>query len=179
MTAKTDFTPEAWDALLKGPLAVNIYIVAADPSVFGSIKEVMALSKDIVETLAKPDTGELLRYMLADLQDKDTVKRLMPNVKGSPDEVKAALRAEIEAALQVLEEKATPEESQEIRQWMYDLAVRTAEASKEGGFLGIGAVRVSPQEKQALEELAELLGVEAVETEVVETAQASEEESSE
>jgi hypothetical protein len=41
------------------------------------------------------------------------------------------------------------------------LAQKTAEASKEGGFLGIGAVRVSGKEQAALDELAEILGVSA------------------
>jgi hypothetical protein len=37
------------------------------------------------------------------------------------------------------------------------LAEATAEAGKEGGFLGIGAVRVSDQEKAALEQLKKTL----------------------
>ena len=160
MTTKADFTPEAWNTLLIGPLATNVYIVVADPSVFGSIKEVMALSKDLAKVQAQPDAPELLRYMTADLADKDTIKGLMPEIKGDPETVKAQLKEMIEAAVAVLDEKADPEESTYIRKWMYDLAVDTAEASKEGGFLGIGAVRVSDQEKQALAELAEILGVE-------------------
>ena len=159
MTTKSDFTPEEWNALLRGPLATNLYIVVADPSVFGSIKEVMAFSKDIIETLTQPDTAELLRFMLADLQDKNTLKGVMPEIKGDPATVKAELKKLIQASVSLLNDKATPEESQHIRQWMYDLAVRTAEAARKGGFLSIGSVRVSEQEKQALAELTQLLGV--------------------
>jgi hypothetical protein len=39
------------------------------------------------------------------------------------------------------------------------LAQATAEGSKEGGVLEIGAVRVSDKEHQALDELADALGV--------------------
>jgi len=161
MTTKAEFTPEEWKTLLVGPLAVNVYMIFADPSVFGSVKEVMALTKDLAETLKKPDIPELLRFMVTDLTDKDTVKALMPEVKGDPETVKAELREMIKAAVELLDAKAEPEEAAYIRQWLYELAERTAAASKEGGFLGIGAVRVSEEEKQALAELAEILGVEA------------------
>ncbi|HFQ95851.1 MAG TPA: hypothetical protein ENK30_04695 [Anaerolineae bacterium] len=180
MTTKSDFTAEEWRTLLAGPLATNVYIVVADLSVFGSIKEIMALSKDLAETQAKPDIPELLRFMVADLMDKDTVKGLMPEIKGDPETVKAQLKEIIKAAVAILDEKADPDEAAYIRQWMYDLAERTASAAREGGFLGIGSVRVSDQEKQALAELAELLGVGAkAEGASEEAAEAGEEASAE
>ncbi len=159
MTTKADFTTEEWDALLSGPLAASIYIIVASPSVFGSIKEVTAMTKELAKAVSRPDNTELLRFMLADYQDKDTIKRVMPETKGNPDEVKAALSAYIEKTVSLLNEKATPEESSQIRAWMMDLAVTVAEASREGGFLGIHAVRVSDAEKQALAELADVLDV--------------------
>jgi hypothetical protein len=160
MTTKTDFTTEEWDALLAGPLSASIYIVVASPSVFGSIKEIGAMSKELATAATRPDNTELLRFMLSDYQSKETIKRVTPNVKGKPDEVLGTLRSYIQKAVSLLNEKATAEESSQIRQWMYDLAVKTAEASKEGGFLGMGAVRVSEAEKKALVELADILGVE-------------------
>ncbi len=163
MTTKADFSTEEWDALLAGPLSASMYIVVASPSVFGSIKEIAAMSKEFAAAATRPDNTELLRFMLSDYQSRETLKRVAPNVKGKPDEVLGALRAYIEKAVSLLNEKATAEESAEIRQWMYDLAVKTAEAAKEGGFLGMGAVRVSDAEKKALVDLAGVLGVEAAE----------------
>jgi hypothetical protein len=161
MTTKADFTSEEWDALLAGPLAASMYIIVASPSVFGSIKEVTAMTKELAKAVARPDNTELMRFMLADYQEKDVIKRVSPNIKGKPDEVIAALRSSIEDAVSLLAQKATDEESEQIRNWMYELAVKTAEASKEGGFLGIGAVRVSDAEKKALADLAQILGVDA------------------
>lgn len=163
MTTKTDFTAEEWDTLLAGPLSASMYIVVASPSVFGSIKEITTMSKELVAAATRPDNTELLRFMLSDYQSNDTLKRAMPNVKGKSDEALGALRSYIGKTVALLNEKATAEESSQIRQWMYDLAVKTAEASKEGGFLGMGAVRVSEAEKKALVELADVLGVEAAE----------------
>jgi len=163
MTTKTDFSAEEWDALLAGPLAASMYIIVSSPSFFGSIKEIAAMSKDLAKTATRPDNTELLRFMLADYQDKETMKRVTPNIKGNAEEVKDELRAIITKAVELLNEKATPEESAQIRAWMSELAVTTAEAAKEGGFLGIGAVRVSDAEKRALVELAGILGVEVPE----------------
>ena len=160
MTTKTDFTAEEWDALLAGPLAASLYVIVASPSVFGSIKEITAMSKELAKAATRPENTELLRFMLADYQDADTVKRVTVDIKGKPDEVKAELAEAIQKTVALLNEKAAPEESTQIREWMYELSVKVAEAAKEGGFLGIGAVRVSDAEKQALAELADLLGVE-------------------
>ena len=163
MTTKTDFSAEDWDALLAGPLAAGMYIIVSSPSVFGSIKEITAMTKELAKAVTRPDNTELMRFMLADYQDKETLKRVTPNVKGNAEEVKNALKALITKAVALLNEKATPEESAQIRAWMSELAVTTAEAAREGGFLGIGAVRVSDAEKRALVELAELLDVEVPE----------------
>ena len=68
----------------------------------------------------------------------------------------------LQIAVDLLNQKATPEEAQGIRQWLYQVAVNVATATKEGGFLSIGAVRVSDAEKAALVELAGVFGVEPV-----------------
>lgn len=51
------------------------------------------------------------------------------------------------------------EDGEVYRKWLFYLADATAKGSKEGGFLGIGAVRVSDQEQAALDELANALGI--------------------
>ena len=53
------------------------------------------------------------------------------------------------------------DEVDEYRRFLLDVAQKAAEASKEGGFLGIGAVLVSDQEKAAIARLTEALGVTA------------------
>ena len=46
------------------------------------------------------------------------------------------------------------------KQWLMNIAVRTAQAGKEGGnFLGWGAVEVNDVERAALRDLAALLGI--------------------
>lgn len=47
-------------------------------------------------------------------------------------------------AAEFLDEKATPEEAAEIKAWLYDVSVKTANAAKEGEFLGFGGKKSSP-----------------------------------
>ena len=61
----------------------------------------------------------------------------------------------------LLATKATPEETNEIKEWLAKVAQATAEAAKEGGFLGIGGVLVSDQEKAALATVHDALGLAA------------------
>ena len=67
--------------------------------------------------------------------------------------------ANLQQDLAGLDAKASPEEKAGFCTWLVTVASATAEAGCEGGFLGIGAVRVSEQEKAALEVLKQALGL--------------------
>jgi hypothetical protein len=160
MTTKTDFTAEEWELLLEAPMSIAMYIAVADPSVFGSIKEAMSVAKNIAKK-SKESSTELLGAMLAEYQDKETVKKAQPEFESKdPASIKQTVLNDVGAAATLLDEKATAEEASEIKSWLYQVGVDAANASKEGGFLGIGAVRVSEEEKAALADLAAALGVE-------------------
>jgi hypothetical protein len=58
----------------------------------------------------------------------------------------------------LIDRKATPAEAGEVKQWLVGIAQRTAQAAKEGGFLGIGGVPVSESETAAVREVARALG---------------------
>ncbi len=160
MTTKTDFTNEEWTHLLQAPTAAGMYIMMADPNfVVGSMKEAFAVSSGIISKEKESNT-ELLTSLLSDFKEMKMVKQARlkfeeKNVEGMQQTARNALKA----VVQLLADKATPEESLEMRNWLYDLGVRTAEAAKEGGFLGFGGTRVSEKEKAALQELSALLQI--------------------
>ena len=68
---------------------------------------------------------------------------------------------ELRKTNEILAAKATPEEAETFRAWLIMSAQDAAEAAKEGGFMGIGAVRVSEGEQAMLAKLREILGVPA------------------
>jgi hypothetical protein len=61
----------------------------------------------------------------------------------------------------LLEKKATPEEATEMKLWLAQIAQKTAEATKEGGFLGFGGTLVSEEEKAAIAKVNSSLGLAA------------------
>ncbi len=160
MTTKADFTTEEWNDILEAPMTAAMYIIMASPSLFGSIKETFSVAKSIAVEAQKSSQNELLGDLLAEFKDKEATKEAQPEFSSKdPAVMKKEASQALEAVVAVLDEKATPEESSGIQTWLYQLAVNTANASKEGGFLGIGAVRVSDTEKTALEELASVFHV--------------------
>jgi hypothetical protein len=60
---------------------------------------------------------------------------------------------ELSAVNDILRGKATPEEADAFRRWLLDVAQGAADAAKEGGFMGFGAVRVSEGEQEMLGQL--------------------------
>ena len=77
----------------------------------------------------------------------------------SPEKVKEPALAACRAAAAVLARKATPAEGEAFGRWALSVGHHVAEATKEGGFLGIGGTLVSEKERATLDELAAALGV--------------------
>lgn len=164
MTDKSAFTPEEWDTLLEGPMSAAMLIAVASPSLFGAMKEAMSAAKSIANASKTPQ-DELMTALLAEFKNRETAKEAQPQLESrkDPTQAKAELLAGIQGAATAVDQKATPEEAKAYRSWLYQIAVDAANASKEGGFLGIGAVRVSDAEKAALHELAGVLAIEPTE----------------
>jgi hypothetical protein len=68
-----------------------------------------------------------------------------------------ALLENISQAIALLEQKATPQEVEEYRQFTLSLAHKVAEARKSG-FLGLSGERVSDAEEAAIAAVTEAVG---------------------
>ena len=158
MTSKADYTDEEWAVLRRAPTVAGFAFSLADPG--GPIE----LSKESIATMraagAPPTDDELL---VAVSQDALAQQQQRHNVLKEIDLKAATARDQIVDELrrtnEILSAKATPEEAEAFRRWLLQAAQDAAEAAKEGGFLGIGATRVSEGEQAMLERLREILGV--------------------
>ena len=161
MTTKADFTNEEWTVLLQTLANVTTYVITADPSIVGAIREARALDKALREPSVSPAAQELVDSVLADLEQKskNKEKREPIEVKEGED-VRQVLRKSLEQAAALLNAKCSPEEAAGFKQWLLDLATVVAKADKEGSHFGIGGVRVTDKEKTALAEVASTLGLE-------------------
>ena len=159
MTTKTDYTEQEWELLLRAPVLAGSYIMIADLSVTALGKEMKGMYEAMVSSVAPIEAEDLITALVADIKARAENKEKLPELETADDaDPQAQVLEQLGQALAILEEKA-PQEKEGFSVWLMGVAQATAEAGKEGGFLGIGAVRVSDKEKAALEELRRYFGL--------------------
>ena len=147
MTTKADFNADDWERLAQAPAFAGLMVILADRG--GSFRESIALGKTYAA--ARREGGsELLEQVVA------SPPHVHPK-SVTPDELPERVRE----AIRIVEQKATPEEAEEYRQFILRVADVVAHAHKEGGVLGIGGTEVSEQEQAVLDQLASTLGTSA------------------
>jgi hypothetical protein len=155
MTTKAEFNAEEWERVAQAPALAGLMVMLADRG--GAIRESIALGKAYAE--ARRDGGsELVEQVAA------TAPRLDPASLGPADQLREQLPERIREAVRLVEEKGTPEEAGEYRQFALRAADVVAHAHKEGGVLGIGGKEVSESERAVLDELAGMLAAAGGET---------------
>jgi hypothetical protein len=145
MTTKADFNAEEWEHIAQAPALAGVMVIFADRG--GTIRETIALGKAYSEARREGGT-ELIQEVVASPSQVD------PRSVGGPDQLPGRIRE----AVTILEQKTTPEEAAEYRQFILRVADVVAHAHKEGGVLGIGGKEVSEQEQAAMDQLASTLG---------------------
>ncbi|HEY7703370.1 MAG TPA: hypothetical protein VID03_00900 [Acidimicrobiia bacterium] len=156
MTSKTDFTEEEWTTLLRAPIVAGLGISLADPG--GPIE----LTKEQLATLqhaTTPVEGEGLVVEIAKDLKVSLDSKQNPMSDFEPDKGEGPyefLLGELENANRIVTDKASPEEAAKYKAWVLESAQKAAEAAKEGGFFGIGAVLVSEGESNMLAKLQEV-----------------------
>lgn len=158
MTSKASFTDEEWDRVLRAPMVAGMAITIADPG--GPIE----ISREMMATLraatVPPSQEELLAAVAFDIQALMNQKQ-NPARNFKPTSAATAgteILDELRAVDAIIAEKATPEETQAFRGWLVVAAQAAADAAKEGGFMGFGAVQVSEGEQAMLDQLRNALG---------------------
>ena len=151
MTQKADFNAEEWDTVRKGPAAAAVMVIAADRG--GTIRESLAVGREY--TQAAQEAPESLIAEIA--SDPPKIER---EELGTPQELPVRGPQVIGESVSLLEAKGTREEVAAFKRFCLDVAEHAAEATKSGGFLGIGGKRISESESAALDQIAGTLGIE-------------------
>jgi hypothetical protein len=162
MTTKGDFTEEEWNELLKAPMTAGVLVITADPhltSIFGEMKGMLdGMLKQPIPEGAQELVGDLLQDSKAKAENREKMEQ--PDTKGKdPEQVVTELLDQLRGVTALLDEKCAEDEAAGFKQWLMGVAETTAEAGREGGFLGIGAVRVSEKEKAIMEKISQTLGL--------------------
>jgi hypothetical protein len=150
MTTKAEFNAEEWSRVTEAPALAAMMVIAADRG--GTIRESMSLARAYKEARQEGAGDELLDELVSSPPQVDS-KEL-----GSVEQLREQAPGRLQAAIALVEGKATPEETAAYRQFILGLADTVAHAHKEGGFLGIGGKEVSESEQKVLDELEATVG---------------------
>lgn len=162
MTSKSDFSEEEWTRIVRSPFVAGMAISMADP---GGPIEIAKESVGMLRAATSPASREQLVAEIAldiqaeSQQRQNPLKGYKP-AKDAPGTLADQVLAELSEVRALVAEKATPAETQAFGQWLVDVAQAAADAAKEGGFMGIGAVRVSDREQTMLDRLREVMSAE-------------------
>lgn len=156
MVTKADFTNEEWQTVMIAPQMASIYISLASPGgLVGALKEMMVFSKLIAEAEKEASSNGIINAVAADfmalIEKKEKLN--MPEMGKNAEDIKTQCIKTLRSLDVLLKEKA-PEEADGYKRWVYKAAKNSAEAAKEGGFLGFGGVQVNEAETEALREIA-------------------------
>jgi hypothetical protein len=151
------FTPEEVSTVIGAVTTSGFAVAIADIGLVSTAIEATALAKEIVgATKSHPDNA-LIQAVFSD----ENLKKASPADAGkdiTPDNAVDKAVAAINAALAIVNAKATPEEVSDYKQFIYATADRVANAAGEGLF-GTGSQKVSEKEAATLGKLKEALGV--------------------
>jgi len=140
VTGKADFTPEEWRVVLEGPPSAGLIVVTAQRG--GSFRETIAIAKAYAEARQQHGESELLDEIVSARPQTDHTRY------HSAEDLKERGLQHLRDAVGLLQRKATPEELEDYKRFVLNLATRVANAHREGG------ESVSPAERAALEEIA-------------------------
>jgi len=158
---KTSFTPDEWTQLLESPMMAGLAVTAAEPSgLWGLLKESLSSGWALLEAKTS-GPNELIKALATDFGTsegraaaRDGVQARLSGSK--PAEIRDKAIAALRDAAAIVDAKA-PAEAAAFKDWLKQIAQKTAEASTEGGFLGFGGVQVSEAEKATLAEISSAL----------------------
>ncbi len=168
------YTDEEWMLIAGTPSMIGSAMAGAASSGMGTVKELMANMRTVVEGKQMYPQNDVIQAIVAkpenSAQAKEDFKayrenamaRIKENNITKPSEIKDMAVGDLKEVLALLQAKEIESHVTQYKHWVLNIAQTVAEAAKEGGVLGFGGVRVSEEEKAFLQELSTLLQVEAV-----------------
>jgi len=152
VTTKSAFSEDEWARIVRAPFMAGMAITFADPG--GPIEATKEMVATVRSATSPPSREQLLSEVALEIQamaqqKQSPIKGYRPASDGPP--AGEQVLEEVRAVHALVAAKAEPEEAVAFGQWMITAAQAAADAAKEGGFMGIGAQRVSDREQAMLD----------------------------
>lgn len=155
MANEKDFTPQEWERIATAPFMAALAVTYSDLSSKKGIGDEARATGEAVMA-GSLSSSEIVRAVAAGFAAGQ--KPSMPAIPDKPGEARHALIEGCKSASAIVAAKA-PGEANAFGRFLLDVARSSAGASREGGFLGVGFVKVSEGEQLALANLALALGL--------------------
>jgi hypothetical protein len=156
------YTPQEMTTIAEAPMMVGMAVAMADMGIVSTAIEASAMSKEVSGAAAKYPNNSIIQSVFSEAAIKSgNIKMEKPNIK--PEDVQSGAvvdkaLAAVDAAVNVVSSKATPEEITEFKQFIYSCADAVANAAGSGLF-GSGNPKVSDKEAAALAKIKTALAV--------------------
>ena len=147
MTTKQDFTPPEWEQVLEAPSSAGMMVMTAARG--GTFRETVSMAKAYAEARQRHGQSELLDEIVAAKPKVDHTRY------HSPQELTEHALGHLRDAIAVLEAKATPQDLQEYKGFVVNLAEKVAAAHRESGN---AEGPVSEPEQAAIDSIRQALG---------------------
>jgi hypothetical protein len=146
------YTDAEWTKVRAAPLAAMYLVATASPSGgTGQVQELAAAAGVVADTIKQVSPTSLIGTAFGGGMTQDELDLLK---KDAPP--RARILGIISEGLAVVRAKS-PADATAYRNMVMGVAQKTAEAAKEGGFLGIGGKQVSDEEQAALNDITAAL----------------------
>jgi hypothetical protein len=170
MSLETRFTEEEQVLLSSLPAIFGSAMTFAADSGLATIKEMISSSRTMLAGTKKFAANEIISGILPSMQ---SMQDAMAEAKDLRAKLQAHLAAQnvsnkeqmaklvIDDAQKIndlLATKSTPDEADQYKNWVLDIAEEVAKSASEGGFLGFGGTQISDGEKALFAEMAATLG---------------------
>lgn len=136
------YTPREWSTARLAPIAAAQVVMMASPSgVPGAVNELSKAADEIQKARGAAVPSSLVGVLFDGEFSREEVQTLKDR--------QVALGV-LKEGIAVVKAKS-PTEAKSYGTFLVDVAIRTAEATKEGGFLGFGGTKVSREEQEAID----------------------------
>jgi hypothetical protein len=154
----TSFARGEWELLADAALAASAAIALSEPG--GGRREADAVLRGWHEAPDLYSDSDLIQALVRAFDPATRTGSTRPPPSGQPtfdDVVDEAVNL-CRQAIELLSTRGTPEDVEDYQHFVLFVARRVADASTEGGFLGLGGEPVSRTERAVLHQIADALG---------------------
>lgn len=157
----TSYTPDELDLLTRLPAYIGFTVMIAERATrrgrSAEIRELRAAAGKTAPLYPDNALVQLVAPRVADMLESDELVRRSRDKNA--DAVLKVIAGHCERAAAVLAVKGSPAEAEGYKRFALGLGVEAAEAHADAEFFGIGGQTISRNERRALNELREALGL--------------------